>query len=331
LRLAKVASRNCIALSRRDSRGEHVILRLASPPTTVAGGKVLEPCRATPATQEPFNFKTFSKICICCHRLRLIAAEVRREGRAGTTLRRPVATIRAGNTTDRCIASRVAVVIGRSGLVVWKAIWIKLLARIPALLAPHAAGLSCDDLFTALPGTGATVLDDALARLRARDVIIERGKQYLIPAPPMRTKRAPITRRNLHRSSPSCSARWPDAAKPQRDRDRPTIKTRGGSFGARRRCGARRRSSQGEGASISSGRYRRCSASARAAAGARARILVTEIAAALGISRKYCMPLLDHLDTIKFTQRINDRRILCVNRNLRTAAMFEASFYHFRQ
>jgi selenocysteine-specific elongation factor len=38
-------------------------------------------------------------------------------------------------------------------------------------------------------------------------------------------------------------------------------------------------------------------------------LLVTDIAAALNISRKYCMPLLDHLDTIRFTRRINDRRV----------------------
>jgi selenocysteine-specific elongation factor len=36
---------------------------------------------------------------------------------------------------------------------------------------------------------------------------------------------------------------------------------------------------------------------------------VTEVGAALGISRKYSMPLLDHLDTIRFTHRIKDRRI----------------------
>jgi selenocysteine-specific elongation factor len=39
-------------------------------------------------------------------------------------------------------------------------------------------------------------------------------------------------------------------------------------------------------------------------------LLVTEIAAALGISRKFCMPLLDHLDTVRFTRRVGDRRIL---------------------
>jgi selenocysteine-specific elongation factor len=41
-------------------------------------------------------------------------------------------------------------------------------------------------------------------------------------------------------------------------------------------------------------------------------LLVTEITAALGISRKYCMPLLDHLDTIRFTRRVNDRRMRMV-------------------
>ena len=38
-------------------------------------------------------------------------------------------------------------------------------------------------------------------------------------------------------------------------------------------------------------------------------LLVTEIGAALGISRKYSMPLLDHLDTIRFTRRVKDRRL----------------------
>ena len=38
-------------------------------------------------------------------------------------------------------------------------------------------------------------------------------------------------------------------------------------------------------------------------------LLVTEVGAALGISRKFSMPLLDHLDTIRFTRRIKDRRM----------------------
>src|SRR3546814_6505970 len=37
-------------------------------------------------------------------------------------------------------------------------------------------------------------------------------------------------------------------------------------------------------------------------------LLVTEIATALDISRKYAMPLLDHLAANHFTQRIDERR-----------------------
>ncbi len=39
-------------------------------------------------------------------------------------------------------------------------------------------------------------------------------------------------------------------------------------------------------------------------------LTVSEIAAALGISRKFCMPLLDHLDVVRFTKRMGDRRVL---------------------
>jgi selenocysteine-specific elongation factor len=39
-------------------------------------------------------------------------------------------------------------------------------------------------------------------------------------------------------------------------------------------------------------------------------LLVKDAGAALGISRKYSVPLLEYLDTIQFTQRVGDRRIL---------------------
>ena len=37
---------------------------------------------------------------------------------------------------------------------------------------------------------------------------------------------------------------------------------------------------------------------------------VSKIAATLGISRKFAMPLLDHLDAIGFTRRVDDLRVL---------------------
>jgi len=39
-------------------------------------------------------------------------------------------------------------------------------------------------------------------------------------------------------------------------------------------------------------------------------LLVTEVGAALGLSRKFTLPLLDHLDAIRFTRRVGDRRQL---------------------
>ncbi len=41
-------------------------------------------------------------------------------------------------------------------------------------------------------------------------------------------------------------------------------------------------------------------------------LLVSEIGAALGISRKYSVPLLEHLDAIHFTRRVGDRRMLAL-------------------
>ena len=39
---------------------------------------------------------------------------------------------------------------------------------------------------------------------------------------------------------------------------------------------------------------------------------VGEIGAALGISRKFSVPLLEHLDAIGFTRRVGDRRMLAL-------------------
>ncbi|HEX3210588.1 MAG TPA: SelB C-terminal domain-containing protein, partial [Geminicoccaceae bacterium] len=38
--------------------------------------------------------------------------------------------------------------------------------------------------------------------------------------------------------------------------------------------------------------------------------LVGELGRALGISRKHSIPLLEHLDSVHFTRRVGDRRVL---------------------
>jgi selenocysteine-specific elongation factor len=39
-------------------------------------------------------------------------------------------------------------------------------------------------------------------------------------------------------------------------------------------------------------------------------LLVSDVSLLLGISRKYCIPLLQHLDAVRFTRRVGDRRVL---------------------
>jgi selenocysteine-specific elongation factor len=39
-------------------------------------------------------------------------------------------------------------------------------------------------------------------------------------------------------------------------------------------------------------------------------MLVSEVGAKLGISRKFSVPLLEHLDSIRYTRRVADRRVL---------------------
>ncbi len=124
--------------------GEHVILRLASPPQTLAGGKVLE--SGTHRRQ-----RHSARILQRLEDLRalppaaMIAAEVR-AGRAGRDdIAAPVAALRARNAANSssCFEA-LPVVVARSGLVVRKADLDKLFLRIPPLLAPHATGLSRD-------------------------------------------------------------------------------------------------------------------------------------------------------------------------------------------
>jgi selenocysteine-specific elongation factor len=200
-------------------------------------------------------------------------------------------------------------VITQSGLVVQKADMDNVLARIPSLLAPHATGLTHEKLATALPGTGAAVLDEALDRLLARGAISKRGSQLLVPRP--EEERARIsneaqlacqiaeTLRRGGLTPPNPSAIVTDV-KSKRAVDR---LLREGVV-VRAVDGAKGREILFHRDAIEAAQRRLAPLLERVPG-----LLVTEVGAALGISRKYSMPLLDHLDAIRFTRRIKDRRI----------------------
>jgi selenocysteine-specific elongation factor len=296
---------------------EHVILRLASPPLTVAGGMVLEPATRRQRRNCPPVLKRLEDLRALAPEA-IVAAQVEREGPGGTTLRQ--LSQLSGLATPRIaeLLQTLPVVTSRSGLVVGKTDMDHLLSRIPQLLVPHPTGLSRDQLLSALSGTGHAVLDAALGRLLARAAISLRGTQYLIPRPnedlararnevELASQIAEILRRSgLAPPNPSTIVTGAQSKRAvdrllragiivrccDRAKDREILFHKDAIEAAQRRLEPLLEGSPG--------------------------LLVNEITAALGISRKYCMPLLDHLDTIHFTRRVDDRRVREVGQFNRT-------------
>jgi selenocysteine-specific elongation factor len=296
---------------------EHVILRLASPPLTVAGGKVLEPATRRQRRNCPPILKRLEDLR-ALPREAIIAAQVQREGAEGTTLRQLSQLSALATPRVAELLQTLPVVTSRSGLVVGKADMDHLLSRIPQLLAPHPTGLTRDKLLSALAGTGHAVLDAALGRLLARGVVSLRGSLYLIPRldedlarahneMELASQIAEILRRSgLAPPNPNTIVTGAQSKRAvdrllragiivravDRAKDREILFHKDAIEAAQRRLAPLLENSPG--------------------------LLVNEITAALGISRKYCMPLLDHLDTIHFTRRVDDRRIREVGQFNRT-------------
>jgi len=288
--------------------GEHVILRLASPSRTVAGGRVLEPAaRRWRRNSNPIleRLEDLRALPVAD----MIGAEVRRQGLAGTTMRQLSQLCALATPRIAELLHGRPVVVTRSGQVIGKADMDHLLARIPTLLAQHTTGLSRDKLLSALSGTGAAVLDVALARLLSRGVISERGGQLMLPRPDEDLARA--------RSEAELAVQIAETLRhcgltpPNPDTIVTGPQSRRAVDRLLREGIVVRTVDRAKGKEILFHRdaiaeaQRQLAPLLQNATG----LLVAEIGAALGISRKYSMPLLDHLDTIHFTRRIEDRRI----------------------
>jgi selenocysteine-specific elongation factor len=287
---------------------EHVILRLPSPPRTIAGGKLLEPG----ARRERRNC---ARILQRLEDLRdlpaaaMIAAEVARQAPAGTTLRR-LAQL-AALATPRIVEliQSHPFVVTRSGRVLRRADMDDLLARVPALLAQHSTGLSHEKLLRAFPASGAAVLDEVLGTLLARGVISKRGSQLAVPQPAQDrarirdeaelASRIAETLRRGGLTPPSPSSIVADL---QSSRAVERLLREGVIVRALDRAKGKEILFHRD--AIEEARRRLAPLLEREPG-----LLVTEVGAALGISRKYSMPLLGHLDTIRFTRRVKDRRL----------------------
>lgn len=287
---------------------EHLALRLASPARTVAGGRILEVEPRRLKRNRPEVLARLADLN-ALPPAALIAAEVVRDGAAGTTVARLARLTALSPAGVAELLKPLPVVATRSGLVVQRVELDKLVSKIPTLLARQADGLAPDKLLQALPGTGAAVLDEAIERLVARQAVVRRGGLLVIPRPEEDRARA--------RSEAELADQIAEALRrgglspPDPKAVVVDLASKHAVDGLLREGVVVRARDRAKGKEILFHREaveearRRLAPLLTAPAG----LLVTEIAQALEVSRKYVMPLLDHLDAIRFTRRIDERRV----------------------
>ena len=305
---------SCLAQLRFDTpvaipAREHVILRVPSPPRSVAGGRILEPHsrRQRRHSREVLErLADLDSLPVAD----MLFGEVNRAGMSGAALERLSLLSSLPRSGVAGLLESYPVVVTGSGVAVGQSAMNELVATITSLLERQIAGLSREQLLAAIPDSGSAILDEAIARLLARGTVNRHGGRVTLarPAEDRARKRreealvshlaAVLQRAGLTPPAPRMLLADPRmklaagqllrngviVSAVDRDKGRGMLFHRDAVEEAKRQLSPRL--AEGEG------------------------LLVTEIGRLLGISRKYSMPLLNYLDETHFTRRIGDRRVL---------------------
>jgi selenocysteine-specific elongation factor len=263
---------------------EKFILRRISPPLTVAGGRVIDPAAVRLRRRAPGVLTRLAAVSEA-EPAGIVAAETAAAGAQGIALSR-LAQL-AGVSEARAAALLPPAVLGRSRTAVSAAEWERVLAAIPGVVAAAEAEVPPDRLAALLPWAGRAVVDDAAAdRARADEDALAAARMA-------------ETLRAAGLSPPDVWVVVPDVrAKRLADR----LVREGVVVRAVDKVQKRELLFHQDAVEAARQRLRPLLAGRG--------LLVSEAGAALGISRKYCVPLLEHLDAIRFTRRIADRRVL---------------------
>ncbi len=291
---------------------ERFILRIASPAATVAGGQVLDPTARRLRRQAPRTND----------RLRALAAAsgdaVLREAIAaagGAGLALAQLTRLAGLSPARAEAAlpRLDVVRARGDTLVARAAFEALLAAVPRLLAAraaeHPAGLSRERLAALVPAAAPALLDEAVRHLVAAGTLRQEGGLVRAPRPEQERAEGLREAAVADRLAEAIRRGWltpPDApadAPSRRTLDR--LVRAGVLVRTHDRVLKRDVLFHRDAVELA----RRTLTPLLTGDG----LLVREAGLALGISRKFSVPLLEYLDGIRFTRRVGDRRVLAVS------------------
>ena len=288
---------------------EHVILRLASPAATVAGGRVLDNAAMRLRRRDAGVLARLAALAGAAPE-DVVRMEVEAAGAGGTTLVRLAALSGLGAAAVAQVLEGHGALVLRGGSVVGGAALAAVEARVLARLGPGGpAGGEAGPWVAALPGVGGWVLQEALGRMAAAGVVrLEGGGVALVrrEAELRQAGEASALEGRLAAALLQGGLAPPDDAALVRD------------VAARRAMAALVRT--GVVVRAADRVQKRDVLFHRDAVAAARRVLapllagggvtVSEAGAALGISRKFSVPLLEHLDAVRFTRRVGDRRVL---------------------
>ena len=291
---------------------ERFILRTASPAATIAGGRVLDPVARRLRRHAPRSIERLQALADATGAQILVGA-VEMAGGAGLSVPElgRLAGLAPPVVTQRLPA--LDLVRTRGGGVVGRGVFETLLGALPRLLsarmAEHPDGLSRERLAALVPAAGAAVLDEAVGRLVAQGALRQEGGLVRMARPLQEREQAQRETRLAEQLAETIRRGGltppdlPEATDPQVRRMLDRLVRGGVVVRARDRVQKRDVLFHSEAVEAA----RRTLAPLLAAGSG---LLVGEAGTVLGISRKFSVPLLEHLDLIQFTRRVGDRRML---------------------
>jgi selenocysteine-specific elongation factor len=290
---------------------EPFVLRLRSPAVTVAGGVVLDPESRRQRRSAPGVLRRLENLAGATPEA-IVGGELAGAGEKGVNVAR---LARLAGLAPARVAALLRgqvpppVFCDRDRFAVAGPAFDALLARLPQVLSGHPSGLGADALAGFLPQASAPALAAAVARLAAADKLRQAGGRISL-ADSVRENAEAVRRRleavrlaeALKQAGLTPPEPWKLAPDPGRRQSLERLVRDGVAVRAQDRMQQREVIFHRDAVAEAQRRL----ASLLNGDG----LLVSEIGAALGISRKYSVPLLEHLDSINFTRRIADRRVL---------------------
>jgi selenocysteine-specific elongation factor len=288
---------------------ERFILRIASPALTVAGGRILDPATRRLRRNAPRTLERLTGLAAAEGIAAILARELEASGGAGCTLSHLARIAGTAPAQVRAALSSLSVVRLRGDRLVGQAAFDRVLAGLPRVLAGQVQDVSRERLVALVPGASPPVLEEAVTRLAAAGLLRQEGGTVRLARPAQERERA---RRESELAARLAEAirrgglSPPDVAADSDVQVRRMLErlVREGII-VRTHDRVQKRDVLFHREAIETARRRLVPLLAGEMG-----ILVKEAGAALGISRKFSVPLLEYLDSIHFTRRVGDRRVL---------------------